>query len=286
MYYLGFDIGGSSTKAALVKDKKIIKSQVKDSPDNLEGLLDLVKRLYSDLTDGIGQEEIDGVGFSITGVLDKEREKMLNSPNISYLNNQLIKKLFEEKIGRSIIIEHDVHCFLIAEKEVGIAGNFKNIFYLAIGTGVGGAYMNDGEIQIGALGAAGEIGHIIIDKERGRDLESLIGNKYVKEILGVSADEAEKLARQGDLKAKEVFIERAKNLGIGIANIINILNPEVIIIGGGIASAQDMILPGIKEVIEKYVISPEAKNTPILFSELGQFGGALGAAIIAEKSLT
>ncbi|MBI4709073.1 MAG: hypothetical protein HY764_02640, partial [Candidatus Portnoybacteria bacterium] len=80
MYYLGFDIGGSSTKAALVKDKKIIKSQVKDSPDNLEGLLDLVKRLYSDLTDGIGQEEIDGVGFSITGVLDKEREKMLNSP--------------------------------------------------------------------------------------------------------------------------------------------------------------------------------------------------------------
>ncbi|MBI4709058.1 MAG: ROK family protein, partial [Candidatus Portnoybacteria bacterium] len=79
---------------------------------------------------------------------------------------------------------------------------------------------------------------------------------------------------------------RAKNLGIGIANIINILNPEVIIIGGGIASAQDMILPGIKEVIEKYVISPEAKNTPILFSELGQFGGALGAAIIAEKSLT
>lgn len=286
MYYLGFDIGGSSMKAALVKDKKIIKSQVKDSPDNLEALLDLILKLYRDLISEVKPEEIGGVGFAIAGVLDKERAKMLNSPNISYLNNQPIKKLFEEKVGRSIIIEHDVHCFLAAEKEVGIARNFKNIFYLAIGTGVGGAYMNDGKIQTGALGAAGEIGHIIIDKENGRDLESLIGNKYVKDKLGVFADEAEKLARQGDLKAKEVFVQRAKNLGVGIANIINILNPEVVIIGGGIASAQDMILPGIKEAVEKYVTSPEAKKTPILFSELGQFGGALGAAIIAEESLT
>jgi glucokinase len=284
MHYLGFDIGGTETKVALIKDKQIIKSICEDSPDNLEGLLNLAKKMKMQLIESLAGQEIGGIGFSIAGVLDMKREAMSNSPNIQYLNDQPIKKLLEEKLNPfSIKIEHDVHCFLLAEKEVGLARGFKNVVYLTVGTGVGGALMINGEIQDGAHGASGEIGHMIIEAGQQLDLENLTANNFVKKRLGVSAAEAEKLVRSGDEKAKEVFEERGKNLGIGLANIINIFDPEAVIIGGGVVSAQEFILSGIREGIEKFVISPEAKKTKILFSELGQFGGALGAAMLFNE---
>lgn len=279
MYCLGFDIGGSNIKAVLVKEEQIIKSATEDTPDNLENLLSLVGKTKDSLIDEIPAEQISGIGFSIAGAIDLAREKVLNSPNIRYLNNQPIKKLLEEKLKPlAIKIEHDVHCFLQAEKEVGLAKDLKNVVYLAVGTGVGGALMINGEIQIGIHGASGEIGHMIIDLSQQSDLENLTANEFVKKKLGISAAEAEKLVRSGDQKAKELFDERGRNLGVGLANIINTFDPEAIIIGGGVVSAQEFILPGIREGIEKFVISPSAKKTKILFSQLGQFGGALGAA--------
>ena len=279
MYYLGFDIGGSNKKAVLVKEKQIIKSATEVTPDNLEGLLSLVLKIKDGLTGEIPAGEIGGIGFSIAGAIDAAREKVLNSPNIQYLNGQPIKKLLEEKLKPlAIKIEHDVHCFLQAEKEVGLARDLKNVVYLTVGTGVGGAFMINREIFIGAHGASGEIGHMIIKASQQLDLENLTANEFVKKKVGISAVEAEKLVRSGDQKAKELFDERGRNLGIGIANIINIFDPEAIIIGGGVVSAQEFILPGIREGIEKFVISPAGKETKILFSELSHFGGALGAA--------
>jgi predicted NBD/HSP70 family sugar kinase len=282
MYYLGFDIGGSSIEAVLVKDKQIIKSITKETPQNLEGLLDLVGKMKSELIDGIAPEEIAGAGFAIAGALDEKREVMLNSPNMQFLNGQPLKKMFEEKTGLPIKLEHDVNCFLQAEKEIGLAKGLKNIVCLTIGMGVGGSWMADGKIQIGAHGGAGEIGHMIIEAGQQLDWEALTANKFVKGKLGISAAEAEGLVRSGDQKAKELFEKRSRNLGIGIANIINIFDPEAIIIGGGVVSAQEFILPGIKEAIEKYVISSKAKKTQILFSQLGNFGGALGASLLFE----
>ena len=281
MFYLGFDIGGSSIKAVLVKDKGIVKSVTEDLPDNLENLLLLVGKMRNNLIENIQADQIGGIGFGIAGAIDASREKVLNSPNIQYLNDQSIKKLLEEKLKPlSIKIEHDVHCFLQAEKEVGLAKELKNVVYLTVGTGVGGAWMVDGKIQIGAHGASGEIGHMIIEVSQQLDFENLTANVFVKKRLGINAVEAEELLRLGDQKAKEIFDERGKNLGIGLANIINIFDPEAIIIGGGVVSAQEFILSGIKEGIEKFVISPAAKATKILFSQLGNFGGALGAAML------
>lgn len=289
-YYLGFDIGGSSTKAVLVKDKKIIKSLVEDSPDNLKKSLSLAAKMKEDLISGIEASEIGGVGFALAGALDLKREKMLNSPNIKYFNNQPIKKLLEGRLKPyPIKIEHDVHCFLLAEKEIGLAKNFKNVFYLTLGTGIGGAYMIDGKIVYGSHGAAGEAGHMIIKLKtqmsnvksiKGEDLEELAANKFIKKSLGVGSIEATKWAQAGDKKARAVFAQLGKNLGVGLANIINIFDPEAIIISGGIADAKEFILPTIKEGIEKFVISPAAKKTKILFSQLGRFGGAIGATFL------
>lgn len=284
MYYLGFDIGGSSIKAALVKNSQIIKPKTENSPNNLEGLLDVMVKIKDKLTVDVDVAEIGGIGFGLAGTLDIKREIMLNSSNIKYLNNQPIKKLLEEKLKPyPIKLEHDVHCFLFAEKEIGAAKNLKNVFYLTLGTGIGGAWMVDGQIVSGAHGAAGEAGHTIVDLNQGLDWEELASNKFIKKTLGIESQDAFKRAQEGDKKALDTFVQLGLNLGVGVANIINIFDPEAIILSGGIADAKEFILSGIEEGIKKFVISAAAKKTKILFSALGLYAGSLGAALLFEN---
>jgi len=283
MYYIGFDIGASSIKAVLVKNRELMKSQVRDLPANPEGLMLALIKIYTELISGLSHEEIGGVGFGLAGVMDGERKMMLNSPNIKYLNNQPVKELFEGIFrGHLIKIEHDVHCFLQAENKVGLSQNLKNVFYLTLGSGIGGAWMVDGRISVGTHGAAGEIGHMIVDIEKGLDWEEFGSNKFIKKTLGINSMEAEQKWRSGDKGVEKALIQLGKNLGIGAANIINIFDPEIIIISGGLSSQASLIWSGIQEGVAKFVISPLAKETKIVFSQLGRFGGALGAALLFE----
>lgn len=285
MYYTGLDIGGTSIKAVLVENKKIIKSQIKELPKNLKTLLELVKEIVEDLTKDIKKSKIGGIGFALAGTLDLKRKKMLRSPNIKYLNNQPIKKLLEKKLKYPIKIENDVNCFLLGESKIGLAKNLKNVFYLAVGSGIGGALMVEGKIILGAHGSAGEVGHMIIDSKEYLDLEELASNKFIKRRLGMSSFEAIERIKLGDKKAIEIFKNLGKNLGIGIANVINIFDPEAIILSGGVVLAKKFILPGINWGIEKFVISPATKKTKILFSRFGRFGGALGATFLFGESV-
>ena len=281
MHYIGFDIGGSSVKAALVRDKQIIKSQAAGLPGNLEGLFNLLDQMFGNLSAGV---EIGGVGFGFPGTMDLAREVMFKSSNISYLDNQPLKKLLAEKFKPyPIKLEHDAHCFLLAEKETGLAKDLKNVFYLTLGSGVGGAWMVDGKIAAGEHGAAGEVAHTIIDISDSLELEELAANKFIKKELGMDSLQAYQLAQSGDKWARDVFEKLGLNLGVGIANIINIFDPGAVILSGGVGEASDLILPNIKERIDKLVTSPAAKETKILFSRLGQFGGALGAALLCES---
>jgi len=282
MYYVGFDIGASSVKAALIKNKEIVKTDLQPLASDLAGLLELFSAMLKELSSDIA--EIDGIGFGFAGMMDKQREVMLVSPNIKYLNNQPLRSLLAEKFKPySIKIEHDAHCFLLAEKEVGLARDLADIFYLTLGSGVGGAWMASGKISVGAHGAAGEVAHTIINIAQSTELETLASNKFIVSQLGVGSVEAGKSALAGDDRAQEVIKQLGQNLGVGIANIINIFDPEAIIINGGISEAQELILPGIQEGIDKFVSSPAAKETKVLFSQLGRFGGALGAALIFRQ---
>jgi len=286
MYSIGFDIGGSSIKAVLVKDEQIIKSVIYDTPGRLEDLMVLIAKMRDELSSDLGAEAINGIGFGVAGTPDANREIMLNSPNIEYLNGQPLKKMLVEKLDFDRIkLEHDVHCFLLAEKKLGLAKNFKNLFYLTLGTGIGSAWMVEGKIFYGSHGAASESGHMVIEAEKAPDMdefEELAANKFIIKMLGFGSNEAIKRARAGEKKPEEVLRQLGRNLGVGLGNIINAFDPEAIILSGGIAEAKEFILPGIREGIEKYVISPAAKKTQILFSELGRLGGALGAAMMFE----
>ncbi|MEK7160497.1 MAG: ROK family protein [Patescibacteria group bacterium] len=281
MYYLGFDIGASSVKAALVCDQKIVKSETSDLPFDLAGLLKIFKEIFKRLTAGLPQEEIGGLGFGWPGVLDLSRQKIIKAPNVSYLDDQPLGELLAGQFPNQIIVlEHDVNCFLLAEKTVGQAKDLKNVVYLTLGSGIGGALLVSGEIIKGAHGAAGEVGHMIIDLSRQLDLEALASNKFILRELGVGSREAEQRLEAGDEATKKVLEQLGRNLGVGLANLINILDPEAIILGGGISSLADILRPGILESLKTWVLAPAAKETPVLFSQMGKLGGALGAALL------
>ncbi len=284
MYHLGFDIGASSLKAALVKNKEVVKSRIQDLPLSLDGLMLALVKIYAELLGNISHEELGGAGFALAGVMDKERQVMLKSPNIEYLDGQPIRKMLEERFrGLPIKLEHDAHCFLLAEKAAGLAQNLQDVFYLTLGSGIGGALMLGGKIFYGAHGAAGEAAHMIVDASDNLEWEEIGANKFIKKVLGVGFLEAEKKWRGGDKKAEAAFAQLGRNLGLGIANIINLFDPEAVIISGGLSSVAGLLWPGVKEGVAKFVLSPAAKETRILFSSLGRFGGALGAALLFEK---
>ncbi len=291
MYSIGVDIGGSRTKSVLVKNGKIVRERSDNLPSSLGGLLNLVAEVVKDFGSLVRKDKIRGVGISIVGPLDLKRERVLASPNIKYLRGQPIKKLLARKLKYPLRIEHDVHSFLLAEKKIGLAKNLKNVFYLTLGTGIGGAMMVDGKIIKGAHGSSGEVGHTIMEAQMSKSklqgnpstFEELAANKFIKKNLGIGSEDAFRRAVQGDKRAKKVFEELGKNLGIGIANIINTFDPEAVILSGGISRAMRYIEPGIKASIREFVISPDARRTKVLLSRLGYYGGALGAALLFEE---
>jgi len=284
MYYLGFDIGGSSVKAVVLKNRKVVFSKVfEDLPNNFTGLLKLLKNTKNNLANELGPKSIGGIGISIPGPLDKKRQRVVIGPNIHYLTNKPVLKLFKRELAPyPVEVEHDVHCHLLAEKVLSLGKKYGNVLCLTLGTGIGGAFMVNGEIIFGSHGSAGEIGHMITSQEK-VPWENLAAKKFIKKELGIGALLAQKRAIKGDKKARKAFEAMGYNLGIGLANIINILDPEVIIIGGGLITARKFFSSSMKKAIRKLVISREAQKTKILFSKLGRFGGALGAALLFTR---
>lgn len=285
MYYLGFDIGGSSIKAVLVQKEEIVGTRFERLPRNFNALLEIVVNIRSDFSQAVGIKNIKGIGFSVAGALDKKRDKVMKSPNIPYLNNKQLPKVFKRVLRfENIKMERDLPCFVIAEQKKGLAKKYRNIFYLTLGTGIGGAFTVDGSIVLGSHGSAGEVGQTIIDFDRLIRWENIAANKYIKSKLKIPFTEAKQKALKGDKKVTRLFKEVGKNLGLGIANVINVFDPEAVLISGGLASAKEFFLPEIKLAIKKFVISSEAQKTKILWSKLGRFGGALGAALLIQKS--
>lgn len=267
-------------KSVLVQNRKIIKAKSDKLPGNFKALLDLITKRTKEFA---ATGKISGIGFSFPGPLDLKREKILRALNINYLKNKSVKKILAQNLKYPIRVEHDVHCFLLAEKEVGLAKHLKNVFYLTLGSGIGGAFMINGRIIKGTHGAAGEVGHEIIDILKKRDFEVLGSNKFVKSATGKGSAEVLRMANAGDKKSKQTLKELGYNLGIGLANIINTFDPDAVIISGGMSGAKKFIEPGIKSGIKKFVISPEAQKAKVLFSKLGYYAGALGAALLFEK---
>jgi len=293
---IGIDIGGTNIKGVLLDSNKVIaKAKVLTKSKSNRKILvaqifELIQGLIKD------KKRIKGIGIGVAGPVDFKNQRVLNPPNVTALKNLYLGKSGKEKFKIKTIVDNDVHCLVLAEAILG-AGKGKNLIVgLGLGTGVGGGIVLNKKVLHGAQGTAGEIGHTIIEKH-GRKctcgskgcLEAYISERGLretaKEIFGQEIDSISlfKMAKRGNKKAIEAWQITGQYLGISLANIVDDLNPDVIVIGGGIAGAGEFLLESARKEMRKNILSPIAKNTKVVRAKLGGYAGAIGAALLAKN---
>lgn len=253
MKALGIDIGGGSIKAVYFDNSKI-KSFFLRTPQTRKEFEALIGGLILEN----GGAKLDRIGFGVPGQVSRETLTPLRVSKLPYLKGFNFGKFVRSlKLSKTAVkIDNDVDCCMHAELKFGAARKYKNSVLIAIGSGIGGAIVIDGKIYHG-IGSAGEIGQNILD--RGLKYEQLAGGNTLRKF-----DKKE--------------LDRVRYYtGIACANIINLLNPEAIILSGGVAFSNS-IIPGARKVMLNHIVRLDARKTPITLGEMGEFGGAIGAA--------
>lgn len=262
--------GGKYT--IIKKDKFFVHGLSKK--EVLTSLRNLIKELMAEAI----PHKVLGIGIGLPGQIDHKKNKLLRAPNIVFLKEINWTKDIGTFFGISVKMENDANCFTLAEALFGQGKGKRFVFGMTLGTGIGGGFVVDGKLFQGENGAACEVGHMIIDRDK--SFEHLGSGKGIKIYTHEDPKVVEDKARAGDKKAKEVYHILGKNIGIGVANIINIVNPGIFVFGGGISYALGLMEKDIRKQIELLAVSPIAKKTKFVQSKLGREGGALGAAAL------
>lgn len=290
---IGIDIGGTNIKGVLMNGNKVVvrKKISTKSKSNKKIILTQLFECINYLIKKAGR--IRGIGVGVAGPIDFKNKKILNPPNITAFKNLHLGEMIKDKFGIETVIDNDVNYLTLAEVILGVAKEKDFVIGLGLGTGVGGGIVLNEKIFHGANGSAGEIGHMVIF-DNGRQchcgskgcLEAYVNEKGIrettKEIFGKEIDSITlfEMAKKGNKKAIKVWQITGQYLGIGLANLINIMNPDVIVIGGGIANVGRLLLRPAGKEMKKNILSPLAKNTPVVKAKLGEYAGAIGAGLL------
>jgi glucokinase len=282
LYTIGIDIGGTKMSAVLFDGEKSIADCTLATPtDNLNHFLIMVGALVDPLMEKAKslKAKISGIGIGIPGALNKEKNKIIKCRNAPILNGVEIIKKLNEKFDLPIVADNDTRCFTRAEAILGAGKKYKNVFGLIIGTGIGGGWWLENKIYEGAHNASLKPGRIIVDFNGGIGLEDAY-HKLMQDNPARMAQEAIK----GDILAERTYEELGKYLGIALANIVNLIDPEVILIGGGAVESSGLFLSEAKKTMKEYIMSAEAKNIKIVKGKLGELAGAIGAAMLVSHN--
>ncbi|MCX6749938.1 MAG: ROK family protein [Candidatus Pacearchaeota archaeon] len=267
---IAVDLGGTNLRASLVVNNKIVKYMKNKTPKNEKDLVDLLFKNIALLMD----KDVKGIGVSCAGPLKDGIIK--NPPNLP-LKNYHLKAALEKRFKKKVELCNDAHCVALAESTLGVRK--KNFIILTLGTGVGGGIIIDGKLYEGQ-GFGGEMGHMILDD--GKDFESLVGWKNTRELTKKAFGKEliiNDLIKINNKKSKEILDKLTLHLGQGIGSLINIFDPEIVVIAGGVRETGSAYLNMIKEQVKNYSVLP--KTTPIQWSKLDH-PGTLGASLLIK----
>ncbi len=314
-YYMGIDIGGANIKVGVVDDNcKLVSSvSVKTNSDGgyesvLNSLFDGIDRVIE--LSGTKMSEIRSIGIGCPGTMDSANGVVLYANNLHWENVPLAKDV-EKKYGKKVILENDANVAAYGEYIAGAAKGAKNAVILTLGTGVGAGIIIDGKIYSGSNGAGGEIGHTVIEVD---GAECTCGRKGCFEAYasatGLVRLTAEMIAKKpqcrlrelaeadGKISARTAFIaaklgdpegtlvveQYIKYLACGITNVINVFQPDILCIGGGVCNEGDNLLIPLKEQVAKQIYSKNSsKNTEIVICSLANEAGMIGSALLGKK---
>ena len=311
-YYLGIDIGGTNIACGIVNDncEIIARSKVKTNAPRPYGeiLADIIRGAKLACEEaGISPSELDSVGIGCPGTCNQDTGAVEYSNNLGFVNVPLRPDV-EKALGVKTFLGNDADAAAYGEYCAGAAKGAENAVVITLGTGVGSGIIIGGKIYSGSNFAGGEIGHTVISVDgrpctcgrRGcfeayssatglvnitRDYaekypDSLMA-KLIKQDGRISARTAYAAMKQGDEAGRIVTDEYVKYLAVGIANVINIFQPDVLCIGGGVCNEGDTLLVPLKKAVKEQVYSKNsAKNTEIVICSLGNDAGIIGAAML------
>lgn len=309
---VGVDVGGSKINAVLadasgsIQARQVWETLAEEGPD---AVVQRIIECVRELTAGV---EVSGIGIGAAGGHDTRRGVVTFSPNLPGWNDIPLCETVRREFNLPTYLHNDCTLAALGEHRFGGGVGVDNLVYVGLGTGIGGGIIIGGEIYSGASGAAGEVGHMIIDvngptctcgsngcwecfasgravaEEAGRQFESgmptAIRRHAGGDVSKVTAETVLQAAQDGDYVASELISRTARYLGLGLVNLVNIFNPELIIIGGGLANMGSLLLDPAVEVVNERAFRVSSQAVRIELTMLGGDAAALGAvALVAEK---
>jgi glucokinase len=286
---IGVDLGGTKILTALADSKGSILSIVKIDTEAASG----PEKVLSNITRSIilaakqakvPMSRISKIGIGAPGpILGKAI--IVSPPNLPGWKNVNIKSILQKKLKKHIRVENDANAAALGELCFGAGKGFRNLLYITISTGIGGGIIINGKIYRGALGTAGEVGHMVLEPKgpkcgcgRRGCLEALAAGPAIAKMAGKkNALEAEIAARRGDKKSLKAIKTAAKYIAMGIGDLNNILNPDIFVIGGGVSNMGPLLLDPVKHWAKKYSMDASRKSLIIVPAKLKNNAGVMGA---------
>lgn len=314
-YYAGVDLGGTNTKIGLCNEEGRILESSSIKTDSIRGVEDTLHRIWKEIERqlsqlGIQKEALSGIGIGIPGPV-KNQSIVGFFANFPWEKNLNLKEKMETLTGVPTLLDNDVNVIAQGEAIFGAAKGHSSSITVALGTGIGGGIFVGGKLISGMSGAGGEIGHmkLVADgklcgcgqkgcfeayasatgmiREAISRLQVHKQNSLYEKFQGkwetLEAKDIFEAAEKGDSFAKELVDYEAEYLAMGIGNLLNIINPEVIVLSGGIALAKESILVPLREKIKKYAMEITLQDLKMTTGILGNEAGILGAVALFQK---
>jgi glucokinase len=310
-YVIGVDIGGTKLLAGAV-DSALNVSHRTNRPvlglDQVE-LLDMIADAVAHIRTSVG--DVDAVGFGIPCTFDRRTGVAVQAVHLP-LRDLAFAEVMSERLGLPVVADNDGNCAALCEARVGAARGAADMVMLTLGTGIGSGILIDGRLYRGWMGAGAELGHMVVNADGppchghcpnhgclevmasgtalvryvslavSRQPDTPIG-RALEEGRELSGPLVTELAEAGDPVALEAIAAIGRNLGIGLANVVNIFNPEVVVVGGGVIAAGEMLLAPARDVMRRRALAPNRDEVRVVAAEMGPEAGMVGAAIMARE---
>ncbi len=313
---LAIDIGGTKIIAALVSNSGRIIAEERFPTLAAEGPQSVIERLLSSVDyilslKSMDSSQLDSISIAAAGAIDSKRGLITSSPNLPGWHDIPLRDMVREKYRVNTFLLNDASAAALGEHRFGVGRGVNNLILLTVGTGIGGGIIINGQLYEGSSGSAGEMGHMTIDvngpsctcgnigclemlasgtaiaREARRRIAQGEKTSLLEIVSGKVADiTAEKIgiaAQDGDSLALDVIAEAGTYLGVGMLNLVNIFNPEIIVVGGSVAKLGDLLLEPARQVVRERAFKLSSEAVRIVTAQLGDEVGLLGAAAFAME---
>jgi glucokinase len=293
---IGVDVGGTKIAAGVVdRDGRILQRVERPTPKEPEEFL----ALLDEIVGGLRDDGVAAVGFGMPSTIDQRSGRIVNSVHVP-LDDFDLRGHMADRLGMPVALENDANAAAIAEWKAGAGRGARHMVMLTLGTGVGGGLILDGKPYRGSVGAGAEIGHMVLEYGGERCIGNCSGHGHLEQVAsGGAADRlAAKVlgpgqtgrdlvgaAREGNAEALEAIVGIGRRLGAAIGSLVNILNPEVVVLGGGFSQARDLFLEPALESMREEALPPGRDLVRVVPALLGPDAGLVGAGFVGFETL-